>query len=57
MICEDFDCSAHARRQPTITEMNSKDEAERQFWIDLRVDELRSRSRRFIRQLMMQTSE
>ena len=51
MICSDFGCSANARREPTITEMSSKDEAERQFWIDLRIDELRSRSTRFVRQL------
>jgi len=36
--------------------MSSKDEAERQFWIDLRIDELRSRSTRFVRQLGSTTS-
>ncbi|WP_246136449.1 FBP domain-containing protein [Leekyejoonella antrihumi] len=52
VICSDFRCSANARRAPKITEMNSTDDAERQFWINLRVAELRDRSTRFIRQLM-----
>lgn len=51
-ICADFRCSANARRTPSITEMSSDDDAEVQFWIDLRVEELRRRSARFARQVM-----
>ncbi len=51
-ICDDFRCSANARREPSVTEMSSTDEAERQFWIDLRIDRLRERSARFVRQVM-----
>lgn len=51
-ICDDFRCSANARREPSVTEMNSTDEAERAFWIDQRVEALRERSARFVRQVI-----
>lgn len=54
-ICADFGCSANARRPPTFTEMNSDDPEERQFWVDLRIAELRDRSTQFVRNLLSRT--
>jgi hypothetical protein len=51
-ICTDFGCSANARRLPSLAEM-SKDASqdEKDFWIGLRVEDLRRRSAHFVREV------
>lgn len=49
-ICAGFDCSSHARRAPTLVEMSRGAAAEeKEYWIGLRVEELRTRASHFIR--------
>lgn len=50
-ICSDFACCDNARREPNMSEMNSSNPDERQFWIDLRVHEMEARSIGFVRQV------
>ena len=45
-ICTDFSCSRNARRVPNAMEV--QDEAERVAWQELRVAQLRERSRHFL---------
>lgn len=50
-ICAGFRCSATVRRAPSLTEMSGGSEEEKQYWIDLRVQELRERSASFVREV------
>ena len=51
-ICADCGCSANARRPPSLLEMSSEDPEEAQFWIDLRIEQLRERCRSFVENVM-----
>lgn len=51
-ICPQFQCSANVRRTPSIVELSSTDPEEHQYWIDLRVHELRRRASRFLQSVM-----
>jgi FBP C-terminal treble-clef zinc-finger len=51
MICTEFRCSANVRRKPTASEIYSDDPAEREQFVQRRIDGLRERSRRFARQV------
>lgn len=42
-VCADFRCSRNVRRPPSITEVSGADEAEKQFWVDRQIEELRER--------------
>lgn len=51
-VCADFGCSANARRPPSLMEM-SRDTSpeEKEFWVGLRVEELRRKSAHFVREV------
>lgn len=48
LLCSDFRCSANVRREPTSIEAGPLSPAERDLMVELRVDGLRERSRRFV---------
>ena len=47
-ICAGFHCSANVRRAPSLTEMSGGSQEEKDYWISLRIEELRSRVAGFV---------
>lgn len=52
LICTDFGCSRHVRRSPTVSEVFSDDAADKELFIQRRIEGLRERSEHFIRQVL-----
>jgi hypothetical protein len=52
LICSEFGCNRNVRRQPTLSEVGSNDEADRIRLIDRRIVVLRNRSSDFVRQVL-----
>lgn len=50
-VCAGFRCSANVRRAPSLTEVSGASEEEKEYWISLRIDELRSRVAGFVHEV------
>ncbi|MDF8266079.1 FBP domain-containing protein [Luteipulveratus sp. YIM 133296] len=51
LICTELICSQNVRRKPTVSEVGSDDDADRQRLVERRIEGLRKRSARFIDQV------
>lgn len=51
-ICADFACSRNVRRVPSVSELGSDDEFDRQRWNEARIANLRTRVDRFVDQVL-----